>query len=60
MHAASLQGLKSRQSELGIGAPLFIISSVYVVDGFDGGTTDGERCVNGEQCERRVNGESAN
>lgn len=54
MHAASLQGLKSRQSELGIGAPLFIIGSVYVVDGFDGGTTDGERCVNGEQCANGV------
>ena len=54
MHATSLLGLKSRQSELGIGAPLFIIGSVYVVDGFDGGTMNGERCVNGEQCANGV------
>ena len=45
MHAASLQGLKSRQSrllqrELGVGALFFVIGLIDVVDGFDGGTAN--------------------
>ena len=57
MHAASLQGLKSRQNrllqrELETGALVFIIGLAYVVDGFDGGTV--KVCEWRTVCERRT------